>query len=360
MEILPYKHAKYVTYPNVRKKEYIITDQGTIIDLVYKRVVRYYLDKDGYMRVSLRVENPTSSKPSMNFGIHRLVAWEFCDNDDPEVKRIVNHMDGRVMHNESTNLEWTTVAGNTQHADDHNMRNTQGDKNVTSIYNENFVHRICSLYEQGYEPMDVYHKFFGYSPLRSKADKSVYTLLYTLKKKAGWPHITSQYNYPIEINRRRTEKVFLPKASSLFSEENVRWICKQLENGVTVPELANMAMDLQMPNFDPGEHTKRHIRDSIGRIYRGDAWRNISCEYNIPSVVYDLRGNETRFNEAFRQMIDQGMLQSAIIKTVSKEFNVSQNYVRFNLQKYLREHGFETAFNSYKKNDDENAGSQMQ
>ena len=347
--ILPYKHAKYITYPNVREKEYIITDQGTIIDLVYKRIVRYFLDKDGYMRVSLRVKENENGRPSMNFSIHRIVAWEFCENENPSVNNVVNHLDGIIMHNDSANLEWTTAAGNTQHANAHGLRKSCGEGNATSVYNEGFVRQVCKLYEQGYTPLDVYHKFYGYEPVRSKAEKSLYFLFYNLKKKVAWPHIASQYNYSIDIPRNQVEKVFRPNENSLFSEENVRWICEQLERNVPASEIATMIMESKMPNFTVGDHTRRNIREAVGRISRGDVWWNIVKEYNLPTIVYNRHADDTQFNEAFRQMIDEGKLQSTIVRDVSKEFSVSQNYVKFHLQKYLREHGFETKFNSYEK-----------
>lgn len=357
--ILPYKHAKYITYPNVREKEYIITDQGTIIDLVYKRVVRYFLDKDGYMRVALRVKENSNGRPSMNFSIHRIVAWEFCENPNPEMYNVVNHLDGRVMHNDSTNLEWTSVAGNTQHAETNGLRTSRGEKNRTSIFNEGFAHQVCKLYEEGYSPLDVYHKFYGYDPVRSKAEKSLYFFFYNLKKKTIWPHVTSQYEYSIDIPLNQTEKVFMPNEGSLFSEENVRWICERLEENKPPREITDLIFESKMPNFDINGRKRRNIREAIGRISRGDVWWNISKEYDLPTVVYDRHLDDTRFNEAFRQLIDEGKLQSTIIRDVSKEFSVSQNYVKFHLQKYLREHGFDIKFNSYKKQHSE-AGSQMQ
>lgn len=357
--LLPYKHAKYVTYPEVREKEYIITDQGTIVDLVYKRIVRYFLDKDGYMRVTLRVNKRSTGKTSANFGVHRLVAWEFCENDDPQAKTVVNHLDARIMHNEPSNLEWTTVAGNTQHADMHELRHIRGDKNVTSIYSEYFVRQICKLYEEGYMPMDVYHKFYGYEPLHSKADKAIYKLLYSLKKKAAWPDVVAEYNYSTEIEKNRTEKVFAPTQNSLFSEENVRWICERLQSGIPARDVAASVIDGQLPNFDMGDHTPRQIRDAVGRISRGDVWWNIVKDYNLPTIVYDRCARDDRFNESFRQLIDQGLLQSKIIMIVAKEFNVAQTYVRFHLQNYLREHGFVPKYNTYVKVN-ENTGSQVQ
>ena len=48
--------------------------------------------------------------------VHRLVAIAFVDNDDPQNKTIVNHIDGNKSNNNADNLEWVTQAGNVAHA----------------------------------------------------------------------------------------------------------------------------------------------------------------------------------------------------------------------------------------------------
>ena len=125
----------------------------------------------------------------------------------------------------------------------------------------------------------------------------------------------------------------MPNEGSLFSEENVRWICERLEENKPPREITDLIFESKMPNFDINGRKRRNIREAIRRISRGDVWWNISKEYDLPTVVYDRHLDDTRFNEAFRQLIDEGKLQSTIIRDVSKEFSVSQNYVKFHLQK---------------------------
>lgn len=52
----------------------------------------------------------------INAQIHRLVAAAFCENDDPEHKIQVNHIDGNPSNNNAYNLEWVTPSENTNHA----------------------------------------------------------------------------------------------------------------------------------------------------------------------------------------------------------------------------------------------------
>lgn len=48
--------------------------------------------------------------------VHRLVAIHFVENPNPSEFTIVNHLDCNPLNNNSENLEWTTMKGNSLHA----------------------------------------------------------------------------------------------------------------------------------------------------------------------------------------------------------------------------------------------------
>ena len=66
----------------------------------------------GYMRVKLKLKDGTWKR----FLVHRLVAAAFIQNDDPEHKKYVNHINGNPECNLVINLEWCNAYDNNMHA----------------------------------------------------------------------------------------------------------------------------------------------------------------------------------------------------------------------------------------------------
>ena len=66
-------------------------------------------DGNGYIYIRIQ---------DKKYGIHRLVAYMFIENDDPENKIIVHHKDDNPSNNHMSNLEWTTSSQNTQYSAD--------------------------------------------------------------------------------------------------------------------------------------------------------------------------------------------------------------------------------------------------
>jgi hypothetical protein len=49
------------------------------------------------------------------YSLHRIVAYTFIENLDPEKYNVVNHIDGNKTNNSASNLEWTDIKGNNKH-----------------------------------------------------------------------------------------------------------------------------------------------------------------------------------------------------------------------------------------------------
>ena len=69
-------------------------------------------DSDGYLRVAIYLD----VNKFKNMGIHRLVADTFLSNPDYETNIVVNHIDGNILNNHISNLEWCTCKDNTRNS----------------------------------------------------------------------------------------------------------------------------------------------------------------------------------------------------------------------------------------------------
>lgn len=116
-------------------RQYIINEDGTIIKRI-KSDTRIRTDQlkqhfhnshgadypNGYWYITLLtkdkldINNNTYDSPGLYcVPIHRLVAFTYCENDDPISKIWVNHEDGVKINNHYTNLKWETPSYNHQH-----------------------------------------------------------------------------------------------------------------------------------------------------------------------------------------------------------------------------------------------------
>lgn len=97
------------------KYRYFITSKGLIFSLASGELKQLNptmrgKNRNQYLFVRLEFEGKLKGVK-----IHRLVAENFL-GPKPSDEHVINHIDGNKQNNDVSNLEWTTVAGNTQHA----------------------------------------------------------------------------------------------------------------------------------------------------------------------------------------------------------------------------------------------------
>ena len=105
--------------------EYEISSIGNLRKTTNKKVLLLRKDKDGYWRTNIYKDG----KPK-TINIHRLVAQHFVDN--PENKRLVDHIDRNNGNNIYTNLRWATSSENSFNSKI-NTQNHTGYKGISFI-----------------------------------------------------------------------------------------------------------------------------------------------------------------------------------------------------------------------------------
>ena len=110
--------------------------------------------------------------------VHRLVAEAFVDN--PENKDYVNHIDGNKLNNHYTNLEWVTFSENIQHAFEVGLnKGLVGEENGRALLNDTQVVEIYKRLQSGEKSISL-AKEFGVEQ----------TTIGNIKRKRLWKHIT--------------------------------------------------------------------------------------------------------------------------------------------------------------------------
>jgi hypothetical protein len=97
---------------------YFISNFGNVMN-IHGRILKGYSASKNYRMIDLKL-NGTRNR----FYIHRLVATHFIDN--PENKKIVDHINHDVTNNTISNLRWATMT--------EQNRNIRKHKNKTSTY----------------------------------------------------------------------------------------------------------------------------------------------------------------------------------------------------------------------------------
>ena len=216
---------------------YMISNTGIVMNKNSGLILKPSKPSNRYADHVLSIDGQTCHRLA-----HRLVAEAFIPN--PENKPTVNHKDGNKLNNWVGNLEWATYKENMDHAKRTGLSHVVGSENPSAIYDDIQVHKVCSMFEQGYDACSI-SEILGVHP----------SLPHSIKQGIGWTHISSQYNIP------------KPKTINTYDQNIIHQICSLMEKGFPNSEIAKMY-----------QTNVGLIRD----IKAGKSWTTISNQYNIP------------------------------------------------------------------------------
>lgn len=152
---------------------------------------------------------------------------------------VANHLDGDKSHNyyddeyEDTNLEWTTVMGNTRHGWDTGLNHNEGEGNVRTYLKDEDIHRICSLLEKGYRPCDVCNEF----NITDKKERMRFSaIVSSIIKCKSYRHISKDYNIEGSSGRDRYSLEFAHLVCQ-FLYEDKEYTDEQIMDYLQIPEV---------------------------------------------------------------------------------------------------------------------------
>ena len=213
---------RFLLYPNIIPYKYVISSYGKLFTFVNMNRKQIFYDKDGYERTSISII-VDGVKKSITTGIHRLVAYTFCDI--PAGCTVVNHLDGNKTNNKYTNLEWTTPLENTRHALRTGLQCNSGPNCPSAVYSEETVRKICQMFEDGYDNLEIYKSITNH---KSVEDRAIYALIHAIKTGKRHKDIRSEYDIPNNINSKSRPK---------FSKDDTILINKLILEGKPTSEI---------------------------------------------------------------------------------------------------------------------------
>lgn len=148
---------------NNEESQYYISNYGRVFAVNQDKIKQYNLNNTKkYCRYNLYVGTINGKEKQEWTTAHQLVAIYFLENDNPEVKTQVNHIDGNKLNNHVSNLEWISNPDNQRHAIEEGLRHgitfEIGKKILEDYNNGELIIRISEKYNFNRNTISKYIK----------------------------------------------------------------------------------------------------------------------------------------------------------------------------------------------------------
>lgn len=253
----PDEEFKNINFENILKNRYEISNYGRVYSKDRNKFLSLQKNSSGYDVVNIYGIENNNIKLKRRF-VHRLVANEFCENND-ENRIYVNHIDSDRSNNHYINLEWCTHQENMDHMKSQGCIK-RGEDNHNAIFTNDEVHTICKMLEKGFNYREI-AEFIG-----KEFTESVASQIGGIRRKINWNHISDLYNIPPIVKHNIRE------------DEIVHKICSMMEKGVSDKEIA-----INLYNVDP--ENKKELSKYYKFFYKLKSrtrYKRIVEQYNIP------------------------------------------------------------------------------
>jgi len=175
------------------KDIYEISNYGRVRNKLTDKLIKPFVDKDGYLRCSLVAIYTRRRK----FYVHRLVGYYFLPLKIFFNEKIIqiNHKDTFKGNNYYKNLEWVTPKENIEHSWIKGLQHpSKGESHVYNKYSAKLIHDICNLLEKKYSTYEIKEELNMLSK-NIQINMAYNGLIWKIKKRISWVHISKNYTF---------------------------------------------------------------------------------------------------------------------------------------------------------------------
>lgn len=183
---------KDLHFPGVKDGIYKIDPYGNIWSKKKSGLMISRKDKNGYLRIKL---SGGDSEHQVHTSVAKLVMYNF--NSPPPINMIdptINHIDGNILNNHYSNLEWMERGVNSSIR----INKGQGNLNHEAKLTKEQVHEICDLLVTTELTLGEIGKMYN-------VNKST---LSRIQRQKGWKEITQQYDFSCRMTIRNEQGQF--------------------------------------------------------------------------------------------------------------------------------------------------------